>query len=108
MKKEEILKRFRGGEFMSLTLDERRVVIRETAERYNKERKKEKVKILDEFVYLTGYNRCYASYVLRKYKEKKKAVIYGRMEEELYLLLIEERRIKEKKEQEKRYTEKMY
>ena len=78
MKKEEILRRFRGGEFMSLTLEERRVVIRETSMRYNKERKKEKGKILDEFVHLTGYTRCYASYVLRTYKEKKKAVIYGK------------------------------
>lgn len=78
MKKEEILRRFIGGAFMSLTLDERRIVIRETADRYNKERKKEKGKILDEFVHLTGYNRCYASYVLRTYKEKKKAIIYER------------------------------
>jgi len=42
MKKEEILKRFEGGEFMSLTLEERRAVAREVVIRYNKVRKKER------------------------------------------------------------------
>ena len=104
MKKEEILKRFRGGAFMSLTLDERRVVIRETAVRYNKERKKEKGKILDEFVCLTGYNRCYASYVLRTYDGKKNAVIYGK--DGKRVVFVADRRKKDKEE--KRTRERIY
>ena len=104
MKKEEILMKFRGGAFMSLTLDERRVVIRETAERYNKERKKEKGKLLDEFVYLTGYNRCYASYVLRVYKEKEKAVVYGK--DGKRIVFVADRRKKDKEE--KRTRERAY
>ncbi len=46
MKKEKILKRFRGGAFMSLTMGERRAVIRETAVRYNKAGKKKKGRYL--------------------------------------------------------------
>jgi len=42
MKKEEILRRFEGGEFVSLTLKERKVAIRETRGRYNKAGKKKK------------------------------------------------------------------
>ena len=103
MKKEEILRRFRGGEFMSLTLEERRVVIRETSMRYNKERKKEKGKILDEFVHLTGYTRCYASYVLRTYKEKEKAVVYGK--DGKRVVFVADRR---KKDKEKRTRERIY
>jgi len=76
MNKKEIWKVFEGGAFMSLTLKERRAVVIEVAKRYNKERKKEKGKILNEFVKLTGYNRCYASYLLRTYE--KKIVVYGK------------------------------
>jgi len=61
---------------MSLSLKERRVVVKEIPVRYKKVKKKEKGKILDEFVKLTGYNRCYASYLLRTYE--KKVVIYGK------------------------------
>lgn len=46
---------------------ERRAVVKATARRYQRGRKKEKQKILDEFVELTGYNRCYARRVLRKH-----------------------------------------
>src|SRR5713226_3005490 len=46
---------------------ERRAVIKATARRYQGGRKKEKQKMLDEFVELTGYNRSYARTVLRNY-----------------------------------------
>ncbi len=46
---------------------ERRAVVKATARRYQRGRKKEKQKILDEFVELTGYNRSYARTVLRSY-----------------------------------------
>jgi hypothetical protein len=45
---------------------ERSAVVKATARRYQQGRKKEKQKILDELVELTGYNRCYARRVLRK------------------------------------------
>ena len=61
---------------MSLSLKEKRAVVREVSKRYKKASKKEKGKILDEFVKLTGYNRCYASYLLRMYE--KKVVKYGK------------------------------
>ncbi|MCD6238857.1 MAG: hypothetical protein J7K51_05995 [Thermotogae bacterium] len=75
MRSNEILELYRGGRFMSLSLKERRAVVKEISVRYKKVKKKEKGKILDEFVKLTGYNRCYSSYLLRTYE--KKVVIYG-------------------------------
>ena len=62
MRSNEILELYRGGRFMSLSLKERRAVVKEISVRYKKVKKKEKGKILDEFVKLTGYNRCYALY----------------------------------------------
>jgi hypothetical protein len=71
MKKlEEILKKLEEGGFMSLSLKERKAVVKEEAARYQKATKKEKGHMLDEFVKLTGYSRCYASYVLRTYGKK--------------------------------------
>ncbi len=55
---------------MGLTMKERKSVIGETALRYQKLTKKQKGIILDEFVALTGYIRCYASYVLRNHGKK--------------------------------------
>jgi len=45
---------------MRLTMEQRRAVIRASADRYRKAGKKEKGAILDELVTLTGYNRWYA------------------------------------------------
>ena len=50
---------------MGLTMRTKREITKEIAPRYQKSRKKEKTKILDEFVGLTGYTRCYASWLLR-------------------------------------------
>ena len=50
---------------MRLTMNQRKAVVRVTAKRYQKARKKEKVKILSEFVETTGYHRSYASYLLK-------------------------------------------
>jgi hypothetical protein len=49
---------------MRLTMKERKSVTKVIALRYKKASKKEKGKILDEFTQLTGYTRCYASYLL--------------------------------------------
>ncbi len=60
MKLNEILDVYQRGDFMGLSLKEKRAVVKEASKRYKKVKKKEKGKILDEFVKLTGYNRCYA------------------------------------------------
>lgn len=56
---------------MALTLEERRAVSRETAKRYQKAPKKEKTRVLDEFVNLTGYTRHHASQTLRTWGKRK-------------------------------------
>ncbi len=43
-----------GGKHMALKLEERKAAVREVSKRYKKASKKEKGKILDEFVELTG------------------------------------------------------
>lgn len=70
---------------MGLMMKEKKAVTKEVAKRYQKASKKQKGVILREFVALTGYNRCYASYVLRnlgkrvivRVKGKIVAVILG-------------------------------
>ena len=52
---------------MRLTMTERRVVTKTTCERYRKAGKKEKGRILDEFVESTELNRCYARWLLRNH-----------------------------------------
>jgi hypothetical protein len=55
---------------MRLTMKERKKAAAIVAPRYRKARKKEKGLILDEFTKLTGYDRRYASYVLRTHGKK--------------------------------------
>ena len=62
---------------MSLSLRERKAAVREVSKRYRKASRKEKGKILDELVKLTGYTRCYSSYVLRSFGKKIKINING-------------------------------
>jgi hypothetical protein len=52
---------------VGLTMKERRAVVEATAERYQRSGKKEKGRILDEFTLVAGYNRSYASHVLRSW-----------------------------------------
>jgi hypothetical protein len=55
---------------MRLTLRERQSLVRVSATRYQKGSKKEKRKILDEFVQATGYHRTYASYLLSRHGKR--------------------------------------
>ena len=55
---------------MRLKMAERRAVTEATAGRYRRSSKKEKGRILDEFVQLTGYTRSYARTVLRSSGKK--------------------------------------
>jgi hypothetical protein len=57
---------------MRLTMKEKQKATVVVAARYQKARKRDKGKILDEFIELTSYTRCYAAYVLRTQGEKIK------------------------------------
>jgi len=61
-----------------LDMKTRRRISRLIAERYQRARKKEKGKILDEFVELTGYNRRYGGWLLRNIGSKRVIYIKGR------------------------------
>jgi hypothetical protein len=56
---------------MGLTAKERRAATKVTAPRYQKATKKQKGIILEEFAALTGYDRCYAAYLLRIQGKKR-------------------------------------
>src|SRR4030042_2637584 len=55
---------------MRLTVSERHKATKITAARYQKVAKKRKVALLVEFIELTGYDRCYASYLLKNHGKK--------------------------------------
>lgn len=52
---------------MRLDLKARQSLVRVNAARYQRSSKKQKGKILDEFVQSTGYRRCYASFLLSRH-----------------------------------------
>ena len=54
---------------MGLGMKDRQSLTREVAPRYQKARKAEKEKILDEFVKNTGYSRNYAIHILATWGE---------------------------------------
>jgi hypothetical protein len=56
---------------MGLTAKEKRAATKVTASRYQKAAKNQKGIILEEFAALTGYNRCYAAYLLRIQGKKR-------------------------------------
>jgi hypothetical protein len=62
---------------MGLTVKERYAIIRELAPRYQRARKAERSRMLDEFVQLTGLVRCYGSHVLKHYGTRKTVVVDG-------------------------------
>ena len=62
---------------MGLSVKERYAIIRELAPQYQRAHKKERTKILDEFVHLTGLVRSYASYVLKHYGSRRSVVVNG-------------------------------
>ena len=67
-----------GDNLMFLNLRERKAAVREVSKRDKKASKKEKGKILDEFIKLTGYTKCCASYILRNFGKKIKISINGK------------------------------
>ena len=57
---------------MRLTMNERKKATAILAPRYQKARKKDKEKMLDEFIALTGYRRSYASHVLNTHGKRRR------------------------------------
>lgn len=55
---------------MGLEMRVKRAILRELAQRYQRGSKREKTGVLEEFIWLTGYNRCYGSWLLRNYGRK--------------------------------------
>jgi len=85
---------------MGLTMKEKQAVTKQLALNYKRARKKEKGKILDTVIELSGYNRSYAARVLR---ERAKPKVIGRVREGRHTItLVEDERTKRKKKQRKR------
>ncbi len=63
---------------MGLRMKDRQSLIRKVVPRYQKARKAEKEKILDEFVKNTGYSRNYAIHILATWGEVHTLVIDGK------------------------------
>ncbi len=88
---------------MGLTMKEKKAVSREVAKRYQRSRKKEKGGILKEFVQVTGYTRCYASYVLRSWGRK----IVLRTDGGRRIILVGDRRKKIRRQKPRVYGQKV-
>ncbi len=80
---------------MGLTMKEKQAVTKQLALSYKRAGKKEKGKILDTVIELTGYNRSYASRVLRQ-RAKPKVVGKGRRGK-VKITLVEDERTKRKR-----------
>jgi hypothetical protein len=64
---------------MGLSMSERRAVTKRTSARYRRASKKEKAKILDEYVHTTGYHRKYAGWILSNWGTKRYCLIDGQL-----------------------------
>ena len=63
---------------MGLTMHERHALVRELSSRFQLSGKKQRSEILNNFVQLTGYTRCYAAYVLRTCGSKQVRIRDGK------------------------------
>lgn len=63
---------------MGLTMRERHAITRELTSRFQKATKKERGRMLDEFVQLTDYTRSYAAFILRTCGKRQLRIIGGR------------------------------
>ncbi|VUT26916.1 MAG: Integrase core domain protein [Candidatus Methanolliviera sp. GoM_oil] len=88
---------------MGLTMRERKSVIKETANRYRKSSKKEKGRILDEFIQLTQYKRNYAGWILRNYGKE----ILCRIDGQLLRIVVGAPKRKKKRKRPRRYDDKV-
>lgn len=69
---------------MSLSMKEKKSVTKALRLRYQRSRKKDRQKILDEFCYVTGYNRSYAARVLRDKEQKRNKPAKKRTRRRIY------------------------
>jgi hypothetical protein len=76
-----------------LTMRQKKAVTRELKDRYQRSSKKEKTIILNGFIQLTGYNRCYACQVLNV----KKVLGYLNIAGKRIKYIADKRKIKRKK-----------
>jgi len=76
---------------MGLEMKVKRALLKELAKRYQRGSKREKSLILEKFVSLTGYNRCYASWLLRNCGRK---IILSGKDGEQVVVIGEVRKIK--------------
>jgi len=88
---------------MGLTMEEKRKLTKMDAIRYEKAKKKEKGLILDNLTYHTGYNRCYAGYLLRQWGKKIKLKINNKE-----VVLIPDNRVKIKRKGKRKYDERVF
>jgi len=80
---------------MSLTMKEKQAVTKQLALSYKRGRKKQKGEILDTLIELTGYNRSYASRVLR---QRARPRVVGRLRKGgVNITLVEDERTKRKR-----------
>lgn len=86
---------------MRLTMKEKQKITQQISKRYQRARKKEKSKILDEFVEVTGYNRAYASNVLNNWGKK----IYRRIGGESVVFVLGKRKRKKRQPRKRYYDE---
>jgi len=63
---------------MGLDMRQRHAVVREVSSRFQRASKKDRIQILTDFVQLTGYNRSYASFILRTCGRKQVRMIAGK------------------------------
>jgi hypothetical protein len=63
---------------MGFTMKERHAIVRELSSRFQLSGKKERSEILNNFVRLSGYTRCYAAYVLRMCGRKQVRTLNGK------------------------------
>lgn len=88
---------------MALMMQEKKTITREVAKRYQRTSKKEKGLILDEFVRLTGYTRCYGAFVLRNWGRKVKVRFKGRDR----VVILGGKRKKSKRIRERKYDQRV-
>ncbi|MDD8020042.1 MAG: hypothetical protein PHU81_02495 [Acidobacteriota bacterium] len=83
---------------MDLEIKVKRAILKELAGRYQRSSKKGKGQVLKEFLELSGYNRCYGSWLLRNCGRK---VVMRGLNGEQVIVLGELRKI----EPRRRYTD---
>ena len=89
---------------MGLTVSERKALIRKHAKRYRKSTKKQKGRILEEFVHSTDYSRKYAGWILRNWGTKR--IVF--LNDELIELVVGHPKKRRRRPRERIYDETVF